>query len=180
MKSYYILLFFSLFITVSNAQEKFITKKGSASFFSHSPLEDITADNDQVLSIVDSSTGNIAISMLMKSFAFEKLLMQEHFNENYVESDKFPKAIFKGKIENFSDLDSSKQEVIVKGILTIHGVSKNIETKAQLHKQENNITLDGDFPVAVADFDIKIPGIVRNNIAKIVKVTFALDHEPYK
>ena len=86
MKITYILLFFcALLSNPSQAQDKFITKQGSISFYSHSMVEDIKADNNQVLSIIDSNTGEIAISVLMKSFIFEKSLMEEHFNENYVE-----------------------------------------------------------------------------------------------
>ena len=90
-----------LFVAISNSQERYLTKNGAINFFSKTVLEDITADNNQVLSIVDATNGKMAISILMKSFLFKKALMQEHFNENYVESDKYPKATFTGTILNF-------------------------------------------------------------------------------
>ncbi|WP_298540168.1 YceI family protein [uncultured Aquimarina sp.] len=179
MKIFNILLFGLLCSTLSFGQGKFLTKQGYTSFFSTSPIEDIKADNNQVLSIIDSSTGNVAISILMKSFMFEKSLMQEHFNENYVESDTYPKAIFKGQILNFNKLDESEQIVTITGDITIHGVTKQIETKGKITKTKENILLTGDFPVTVADFKIEIPSIVANNIAKVVKVSFELDHKPY-
>ena len=180
MKLLYILLFSCLFYNTSQGQEKFITKQGYTSFFSHSPAEDIKADNNQVLSIIDTSTGDIAISILMKSFLFEKSLMQEHFNENYVESDKYPKALFRGKILNINELGKKKQTVTIAGDLTIHGVTQNIQTQAEIIKKEDNISLNGNFPVTVADFNIKIPRVVIKNIAKTIKVTFEFDHKPYK
>lgn len=180
MKLLYILLFSCLFYNTSQGQEKFITKQGYTSFFSHSPAEDIKADNNQVLSIIDTSTGDIAISILMKSFLFEKSLMQEHFNENYVESDKYPKALFRGKILNINELDKEKQTVTIAGDLTIHGVTQNIQTQAEIIKKEENISLNGNFPVTVADFNIKIPRVVIKNIAKTIKITFEFDHKPYK
>jgi len=180
MKLLYILLFSCLFYNTSQGQEKFITKQGYTSFFSHSPAEDIKADNNQVLSIIDTSTGDIAISILMKSFLFEKSLMQEHFNENYVESDKYPKALFRGKILNINELGKKKQTVTIAGDLTIHGVTQNIQTQAEIIKKEENISLNGNFPVTVADFNIKIPRVVIKNIAKTIKITFELDHKPYK
>ena len=87
----------------SYSQDKYITKEGYISFFSHTIVEDIKADNFQVLSVIDTKNGDIAIQLLMKSFIFKKALMQEHFNDSYVESYKYPKGTFRGKIENFSE-----------------------------------------------------------------------------
>ncbi len=179
MKPIHIVLYFFLCTTLAFGQEKFLTKQGHTSFFSSSPVEDIKADNDQVLSIIDTSTGAIAISILMKSFMFEKSLMQEHFNENYVESDTFPKATFKGQILNFETLDENKKEVTIQGNITIHGITKPMNIKATLSKSDKRIQLTGKFPITVADFGIKIPAVVANNIAKVVEVTFEFDHKPY-
>src|SRR4030042_6695880 len=101
-----IILFLTLFFA-ANAQ-KYMTKNGYIGFFSHTPLEDIKADNNQVASVLDISTGEIVFQVLIKSFHFEKTLMEEHFNENYMESDKFPKSTFTGKIINLSSVDFSK------------------------------------------------------------------------
>lgn len=180
MKTLNILLCSLLFTVLSHGQEKFLTKQGYTSFFSSSPVEDIKADNNQVLSIIDTSKGAIAVSILMKSFMFEKSLMQEHFNENYVESDKYPKATFKGQILNFEEPNKKEQMVTLKGNLTIHGVSKNIETQAKMSSTEENIVLKGSFKVKVADYGIKIPTVVINNIAETIEITFELDHKSYK
>ncbi len=180
MKKIHLIVFALLFYHGINAQDKFLTKEGYVSFFSHSLVEDIKADNNQVLSVIDTVTGKIAIQMLMRSFMFKKALMQEHFNENYVESYKYPKATFSGEIINFSDLNEENDETEIIGTLTVHGEEKEIRTKVNVEIREDGIRLKGDFNVDVADFKIKIPSIVANNIAKTIKVTFELDHKPYK
>lgn len=175
------IIFIQLFLVVcfANAQERFLTKTGKINFYSKAPLEDITADNEKVLSIIDASTGAMAIQINMKEFQFKKALMQEHFNENYVESDKFPNATFKGNILNFENINNTKSEFTVKGTLTIHGVSKETEIKANFTKKDDAILVDGNFMVALKDYDIKIPKIVFMNIAENIKVTFDFNHQPY-
>ena len=162
------------------SQERYLTKEGYISFFSHSLAEDIKADNYQVLSVIDKKTGEIAIQLLMKSFMFKKALMQEHFNQSYVESYKYPKATFKGFILNLKELDNQNGALEIKGILSIHGKEKEISIKANVQILKDQINLSGNFMVEVADFDINIPIVVRNNIAKTIKVTFDLRHKPYK
>ena len=126
MRTIYTVIICFLFVTLTNAQERYLTKNGAISFFSSAVVKDFRADNNQVLSIIDAGSGQMAISILMKSFMFEKALMQEHFNENYVESDKFPKATFRGDIVDFENITDLDTKVAVKGIITIHGVSKEI------------------------------------------------------
>ncbi|WP_378174873.1 YceI family protein [Aquimarina sp. SS2-1] len=172
-------LFLLLISSAMMAQEKFITKSGYTSFYSKAPLEDIQADNNQVLSIMDTSTGAIAISILMKSFLFEKSLMQEHFNENYVESDKYPKATFKGNVLGFENVGTEKSKVSVIGNITIHGVTKPLTMEATMQQKDSAILLEGSFPLTIADFNIEIPDLVINNIAKEVKVSFEYNHQPY-
>lgn len=180
MKIRFIILFVFLVVNQIYSQEKYLTKEGYISFFSHSLAEDIKADNYQVLSIIDKETGEIAIQLLMKSFMFKKALMQQHFNESYVESHKYPKATFKGYILNFNELEGQNNTVEIKGILSIHGKEKEISTLAKVEVLKDQINLTGHFMVEVADFDIKIPVVVRNNIAKTIKVSFNLQHKPYK
>ena len=180
MKTIYTIFICVLFVSFTNAQDRYLTKNGSITFFSSAPMEDIKADNNQVLSIVDASSGKMAISILMKSFMFKKALMQEHFNENYVESDKYPKSTFKGKVLNFDALNESSTKAKVKGSLTIHGVSKEVTIEANISKKSDVINIEGEFFVNVADFNIKIPAVVVNNIAKKIKVSFKLNHTPYK
>ncbi len=172
-----------LIFIISNqlfSQDRYLTKEGYISFFSHSLVEDIKADNYQVLSVIDKESGEIAIQLLMKSFMFQKALMQEHFNESYVESYKYPKATFRGHILNFSELDSLNSTVEIKGILSVHGKEKEVSALSKVEILEGQINLSGNFMVEVADFDIKIPTVVRNNIAKTIKVTFDLQHKPFK
>ncbi len=180
MTKIYFILITIFFVNFSHAQGKYLTKEGYISFFSHSLVEDIKADNHQVLSIIDTETGEIAIQLLMKSFQFKKALMQEHFNENYIESHKYPKAKFKGVILNFNQLTDEINETEITGILSVHGKEKEVSTKAIVEINKNEIIISGDFMVKVADFNIKIPSVVINNIAKTIKISFKLIHKPYK
>jgi polyisoprenoid-binding protein YceI len=180
MKPIYTILCCLLFVAVSQSQDKYLTKSGAINFYSKAPMEDITADNNQVLSIIDASKGKMAIQILMKSFLFEKALMQEHFNENYVESDKYPKAIFKGAILDFDSINETTSKKQVKGELTIHGVTKEVTIDANFTKTDEAILVDGNFIIEVDDYNIKIPAVVAKNIAKRIKVTFEFNHKPYK
>lgn len=162
------------------AQEQFLTKTGYISFYSSSILEDIEAESDQVLSIVDRRSGKIAIQVLMRTFQFEKSLMQEHFNENYMESHKYPKAKFLGHIEDFGELELKNGKVEIVGKLALHGVERKIRAIADIEVNDDAISLKGSFDVETADYNIKIPALVRDNIAKIINVRFELHHEPYK
>jgi len=120
--------------------------------------------------------------VLMKGFQFEKALMQEHFNEKYVESSKYPKATFKGGLTDLSQVDFDQPgtyTVAVAGDLTIHGVTREVTTEGTLTVQENGSVLaKAIFPVAVADYEITIPAVVRDNIAKEVEVRVDLAYEP--
>jgi len=131
---YYLLIILSLGFFLTASGQKYMTKNGYIGLFSHTPLEDIKADNNQVASVLDASTGEIVFQVLLKSFHFQKTLMEEHFNENYVESDKFPKSTFSGRITNLSAIDFSKNgvyDVNVDGDLMIHGVTKKVTAKVQ-------------------------------------------------
>ena len=180
MKAIYTLFMCLFLVAFTNAQERFLTKNGMISFFSKSPIENIKAENNQVLSIVDLSKGQMAIAILMKSFMFEKALMQEHFNENYVESDKYPKATFKGNLLDFDKITGSETVIAIKGNLTIHGVTKEMTIEALTKKTAAHIEMTGDFFINLADFDVKIPSIVKNNISEKIKVSFRFHHKPYK
>ena len=180
MKTKYALFICLFLVSFINGQDRFLTKNGLVTFFSESPMENIEAKNNQVLSIVDATTSKMAISILMKSFMFEKALMQEHFNENYVESDKFPKAIFKGEILNFNTITSLESNVSVKGKLTIHGKTKDVIIKTVAKKTADSILITGVFYIDLEDFGVEIPSVVKNNIAKKIKVSFNFNHKPYK
>ena len=139
-----LILLFVMLVTasVSFAQEKFFTKTGKINFFSKATLEDIEAKNKTVTAVIDSKSGAIQFSVQMKGFEFEKKLMQQHFNENYVESDKFPKAVFTGKIQNAQDLKLTQDGTYalkVNGSLTIHGVTKEQNAQAVFTVKGGNI-----------------------------------------
>lgn len=159
-------------ISVS-AQVRYMDRAGHASFFSEAPLEDIEAHTDQALCILDASSGEVATSLLMKTFRFEKALMQEHFNEKYVESDKYPKATFTGKITNMGDIDLTQNGTYtanVQGEIAIHGETKPLEAQVQLVVGDNGIEASSTFPLRVEDFNITIPSLVARNIAEVIEV----------
>jgi hypothetical protein len=160
--------------------QKYLTQTGKISFFSATPVENIEAYNNQVSSVINMETGEMAFTLLMKAFSFEKALMQEHFNEKYVESDKFPKSNFKGKITNFNEMTfkANGPDAHISGQLTIHGVTKQVEVSGKLVKKDNG-TINGlsVFNILIEDYDIKIPAPVRDNIAKTIEITVNLDYE---
>lgn len=163
------------------AQTRFIDRSGYASFFSSAPMEDIRAETNQVVSVIDVQTGEIVASMLMRSFHFRKSLMEEHFNENYVESHKFPKASFRGKVANIGAVDLSKDGSVtldISGDITIHGVTRPLTMKAEANVRGGLIEAKAVFPLKVKDFDIEIPRLVIRNIAEVVEVTVSFNYKP--
>ncbi len=177
-------LFFSLIIlslvTSVNAQ-KFMTKNGFISFYGHTPMEDIKADNNQVASVLDISTGDLVFQVLIKSFHFDRALMEEHFNENYMESDKFPKATFKGKITNLQSVNFTKNgtyDVIVEGDLTIRDATNKINAKGTIEVITGGINANSKFLISPEDYKINIPGVVREKIAKNLEVTVTIKYSP--
>ncbi|MBN3036154.1 MAG: YceI family protein [Bacteroidales bacterium] len=163
--------------------QKYLTKNGTIRFYSETPVEAIEAHNRQVNSALDLGTGEFVFKVLMKSFEFEKALMQEHFNENYVESDKYPNASFTGKVEGMENLDLTKDgnyDVEVTGDLTIHGVTKPVTAKGTLEVTGGTIRGRSQFPVKPADHDIKIPAAVANNIAETIDVTVEVNLEKFE
>src|SRR4051794_23049574 len=156
-------LFLMLCAAVSYSQDKFYTKTGRIDFFSKASLEDIEANNKTVTAVLDSKSGALQFAVQMKGFEFEKKLMQEHFNENYVESDKFPKAEFRGTISNNSEINYTKDGTYtarVKGKLTIHGVTKDVETTGTVKVDGGKLDTKSTFDVKLSDYDIKIPSVV--------------------
>lgn len=169
--------------TVVMAQDKFYTKTGRISFFSSATMEDIDAHNKSAIVLLNTKTGDLQFSVLMKGFEFKKALMQEHFNKNYVESDKFPKAEFKGQVTNNASVNyavNGTYNVTVKGKLTIHGVAKDVDVPGSITVKDGKVTASSVFNVLVADYKITIPRIYRDNIAKSIKVTVDCPLEPVK
>ena len=183
MKKLVITIFALIFSIVLFGQDIYFTKTGTVIFDSSTPLETIHAENKQVTSFLKTSDGELNFAALMKSFKFPNALMEEHFNENFIESSQFPKAVFKGRIVNWSEINLSSGEeesADIEGELTLHGVTKKITAKAKLHQQNGKITGRSEFVVSAEDFNIKIPALVRDKIAKVVQVTVDVTYEPYK
>ncbi len=175
-----ILIFFLFLLNGQQSkQEKIIARQGRVAFFSYTSVENIKAENNQVLSIIDLSTQDIAVSMLMNAFVFEKALMREHFNESYIESDLYPKATFEGKIIDFDPSFEGEQTKIVKGTFSMHGVTKELEIKVKIEKLEDTFILTGTFDAYVKDYNIKIPPLLAGNIAKTISVDFRFEYKPY-
>ena len=160
-------------------QNQFIARQGQVTFFSYTSVENIEAKNNQVISILDIKKQEIAISMLMRTFVFKKDLMYEHFNESYIESDLYPKANFEGKIIDFDASKKGIQTKIIRGKLTIHGITKEIDIKSTIENLDGNYTILGEFDAFVKDFEIKIPPILSSNIAKTISIQFKFQYQPY-
>jgi hypothetical protein len=157
-----------------DAQGKFYTKSARITFFSSTSMEDIEAINKNAVAVLDANTGDIQFAVLMKGFEFKKALMQEHFNRNYVESDKFPRAEFKGRVVNNSEVNyqaNGSYPVQAAGKLTIHGQTKDIQTPGTIVISDGKITLKAIFHVTVADYNISIPKLYRDNISNSIRVT---------
>ena len=160
-------------ITTAFAQ-KYMTRTGKVTFFSGTTMENIEAFNNETAAVLDASTGDFVFQVPIKSFRFEKALMQEHFNENYMESGKYPKAEYKGKITDLDKVNFNKNgtyNVTTKGKLTIHGVTRDVTLPATITVKDKTVMVNCDFKVKPQDHDIKIPGLVENKIAKEIEVT---------
>ena len=172
-----------LLATVSFAQDKFFTKTGYISFYSKATAEEINAKNKTVTTVLDAKSGALQFAVIMKGFEFEKSLMQQHFNENYVESDKYPKGDFKGVIVNNKDINYAKDGTYpakAKGKLTIHGVTKDVQTNGTIKVAGGKIELVSSFDILLADYKITIPALVKDKIASSVKVSVECKLDPFK
>ena len=171
-------LFCFLFVTSILSAQKYATRSGKTSFIgSEETFEQIKAVNSVSTAIVDSSSGDIAILLFIGAFDFEISLMQEHFNENYMDSSKYPKATFSGNIQNFSfeELLDSEKDYKILGVLTIRGIEKNVSVSCRLKKISKGLSLKTNFNVSAGDFDIKIPKVVRNKISQEINIIAEYD-----
>lgn len=163
------------------AQHKFFTKNGKISFVLKGQLETIEAQHKSVTGILDTQSGDIQFAVLMKGFQFKKALMQEHFNENYVESSKYPRSEFKGKVVNNNVVNYAKDgtyKATVKGKLTLHGVTREVETAGDIVVKAGRVNTIADFSVLLSDYNISIPGVVKNKINNTVQISVNCDMEP--
>lgn len=173
------LLFFGLLISISVSAQRYKSSESFVRFFSEAPLEDIEAVNENATSIVDVASKSIVIIVPIKSFEFEKKLMQEHFNENYLESDDYPNAVFKGKITDWEG-EEGTSKAVAKGTLEMHGKTQEVEISGDLEYQNNVLKLSTVFPIKLEDYKIKIPKAVFYNIAEEVEVTATFEYKPYE
>jgi len=183
MKKASLFLIAVILSTTLLAQDKFFTKNGKLSFFSKAPLEDIEATNNAVTAVLDAKSGDLQFAVLMKGFEFQKALMEEHFNENYAESDKFPKAVFKGAVINNNAINYSKDgeyTAVVKGVLNMHGQSKEVESKGKVIVKAGKLVTDAKFNIQLSDFNISIPSLVKDKISNTIQIDVDCTMEPLK
>ncbi len=160
-------LFFTAFSVI--AQDKFFTNTGTINFEASVPLfEEVRAVNRQVAILLEPKTSTFICTVIIKDFRFKLDLMQEHFNENYMQSNRYPKAVFKGKIEKFDlkDINEVEKQYQIKGKLNLRGKSKEIIVNALIKRVPEGIQVISDFPITVSDFNISIPATIASKIAK--------------
>jgi polyisoprenoid-binding protein YceI len=167
-------LVFSSIVSI-NAQGKYFTKDAAISFdaTAKSSPETISGKSSTGSCVLDAATGNLEFALLIKSLNFEKALMQEHFNENYMESSKFPKATFKGKIENLKDINFGKDgnyTANIVGELNVHGVTQTVKTAAKFRIAGDKINATSSFSVNLVDYKIDIPSLVKDKVAKTATI----------
>ena len=184
MKKLQFIILTGLLLSASfvNAQ-KYITKSGFIRFYSHASIENMEANNKQVNCALDITTGDLVFKVLMKSFEFEKALMQEHFNDDYVESDKFPNASFKGKVLNMKDINFTKNgtyQATIEGDLTIHGITKKVQEKGTFEVKDGKIIGQAKFNISLKEYNVIIPKTVVNNISDMIEITVDVSLEKLK
>ncbi len=166
--------------TLSTKAQKFYTKNGNISFSSKTAIENIAASSNQVTAIIVPATGDMQFSVLVTTFHFEKALMEEHFNETYMESGKYPKASFKGKITDMAKVNFTKDgtySVTVTGDMTMHNVTKKTTTTGTVTIKGGKISAASQFIIKLADYKIDVPKVVRNNISETVTIKVACNYD---
>lgn len=172
----FLLLFLSTIVGFSQSIYK--ATDGDITFFSETPMENIEAENKQVKALINTANGGVAFIATNVGFHFEKPLMEEHFNENYMESDKYKVSVFKGSIvEKIDYTKNGKFKVSVKGTLNIHGVEQDRVILGELIIRDGKITVKSEFDIKLEDHKIDIPKLVIKNIAETVKTTVNLNFE---
>ena len=167
----------------AGAQKRFFTRNGLVEFSAGTALEDINGVNKAASSVFDAGTGQIEYAVLIKGFEFRRALMQDHFNENYLESDKYPKSVFKGTILNPEKINFDKDgsyPVTVKGVLEIHGVKKEISTSGTLKVAGETVDCSANFPVQLAHYNITVPSLVKDKISQQVNIKVSCSYRLLK
>ncbi len=180
MKNLFLIFAALLIINGTASAQSYMTKNGKISFFSKTDIENIDAANNQTMSILNSQTGDIVFSVMINGFLFKKALMQEHFNENYMESGKYPKATFKGSITDLSKVNFKKDgvyNVSVTGDLTMHNVTNKVTVPAVIQVKGGKVSANTTFNVKLDDYKITVPKVVENNISKSIEVKIDCNYE---
>jgi polyisoprenoid-binding protein YceI len=171
-------LFFTLMVLGDNGYAQlYVADGGVITFYSSAPLEDIQASNGKVSSIFNTVTGDIAFSVPINQFEFKKKLMQEHFNDKYMESDKYPRATFSGKVTGFDPERTSAQQVTARGKLTIHGITREVVIPGTVERHAERLRIFTRFMVKLEDYQVKIPRLMWQNIAEEVEVTVDVEYK---
>lgn len=165
------IIFICLLFSTQLIAQQYYCNNGTVSFFSEAPIENIQAINSEVMAIVDVPSGGFAFRLKIEDFIFPNSLMQEHFNESYLESDQYPLSTFTGSIANFSELDlNDKQSLNVKGKLKIHGITQDAEMLANAQIINDELHISSTFDVALDIYDVDIPKIMMYKIAEVIQV----------
>jgi len=167
----------------ANAQTIYVLKSSKIHFFAGTPIEDIEAENSKSTSFFDSKSGEIRLSIPMTSFKFKNSLMEEHFNENYLESEKYPKAEYVGKIINPEKYDFSKPNtfiVKVQGDLTMHGVKKSKTIEVTINNKSQSFTANTKFDILLKDYNIERPQLLWEKLSEVINVISTFDYSIYK
>jgi len=134
-------------------------------------VEIVEAVNNQVGAVIDLTQGVLAFQIQMRAFHFDIALMEEHFNENYVESEAYPKATFRGVFVELPSELSQQKEVVVKGVMDFHGVQKEMEIQVRLLMIAGALVGESNFVISCSDFGIKIPKLVADKLANEIQVS---------
>jgi polyisoprenoid-binding protein YceI len=182
MKKHLLLSMLTLALAGQSFAQKYVSRNANVSFFSKTPMENIEAHNRQGTTVVDFEKNEMVFTVLMKSFEFDKALMQEHFNEKYVESAKYPKGTFKGTFKSEKVIDPTVDgtyPVTVEGTMEIKGQTRPIKAEGAFIVKDGKLRGSSEFFIVLADYGIKIPGAVKDNIAEKVHVTVEADYNAH-
>ena len=155
-----VIIYFILLFLPFQEETRFIIENSKIEFYSYAPLEDIQAVNTESIGAIDIESGEFIIKIPVSSFEFPNKLMQKHFNDSYLETDKYPECIFRGTLKGNK----------ATGEITLHGVTKNIEIPINKIEEEKKISITTEFKIALKDHKIKVPRILFQNIAEEIEV----------
>lgn len=183
MKIKHIIVAAIILFSLNSFGQKQITKSGVIDIFSQTPAFTIKGSNKKVASVLNTETGEVVASTLVRSFKFAEALVEEHFNENYMESHKFPKAVFKGKITNFKSIDLKKEgtyDIAIEGKLTLHGQTQYIKEKGKLTIKAGKISAKTTFNVSLAAYKVEVEKAYKHAIKDAIELKISFNYTPYK